>query len=613
MGKSLELDLPERVKPGKEAFDLRPRQVDTWLSELPRGNIGETARQVFLALVDTNRLDYPHQNRVQFLEAVRETVDYVTDAMRRHFVGNNAPLPVKNWKIAEATREIYFAQATGYLIAIENLLGHSFLFADSHTLSILIHRAMTALGRTMLTCYLTYTPLPELIWKRLHRLYSTAEQRNLLNNAISDSQHRFVQKTTLTMEYTRLLLLSLASPYRLRHGESIKVYDILERWNQKCRLLPFGEENTAAKTGMQFGVNIHLDEPARALGMARQDCSPEHCRILDTQPLATAIRKDVKQGFKVGDTTLTGIEMNRPDLSQDLMRRLLIAWCVIPKRGFPRNAVEEQVEVTLGLSATHQVIISGSRRRSGDNDNFTQTAQFEAGKTADGINLTEKPAAALPDVWEMIFHSSGVDGIEVLEEQFQKEQPATTQPSPLRNYYHPETWAILNESARGYCLQSMQRPKEARAQVGELVGVRRSIRGQTWKWGIGVIRWLKADNQDRLMLGIEMLTPDAAAIGLRGMTHTKNDYKRTLMLPEIKAIHQPTTLITTAVPFRPGNQLVINILGKEIMIKLSKQLHNTGLFAQFEFEILEQQHPPGSKSPADEIPGSEFDGVWSSI
>lgn len=607
MGKTLGLALPPRSKPERDAFDLRARHVDTWLNELPRGNIGETARQIFLALVDTNRLDYTHPNRIHFLESSRETIVYITEAMRRHYISINAPMPEKNWKIAEATREIYHAQAKGYLIAIEDLLTHSFLFADSRTLTILIHRAVSALGRVMLTCYQSYTPLPTDIWSTLHRLYQAAEERNILFTTVSDEHHRYVPKTNINSEYVRLLLLALASPYRLRHGEVTKVYDTLERWNTKCRLNPLTEEDKTHKAATHFGIDLSRNEPPRSLALAMVECPESQCRILDTQPLANAIRKDIKGGFKAGETTLTGIEMHRPDLSQDLMRRLLIAWCVIPKRGFPRNTIEEQVEVTLGLTATHQVIITGTRKNSAEQDNFDRTAQYEPGKDTDGIGA---PSGLPPaDVWDLIYYSGNSSGIEVSGEQLNKEQPAAQE--LRKNHYHPETWAVLNESARGYCLHSVGRPKEARAQVGELIGIRRSIGGQTWKWGIGVIRWLKADNQDRLMLGIEMLTPDAAAIGVRGVAHAKHDYQRTLMLPEIRAINQPTTLITGPVPYRVSNQLVINILGKEIMIKLSKQVMNTGLFAQFEFEILEQQQT-GAKKP-EENPDSEFDSVWSSI
>lgn len=606
MGKTLGLALPPRSKPERDAFDLRPRQVDVWLNELPRGNIGETARQIFLALVDTNRLDYTYPNRIHFLESSRENIAYVTEAMRRHYISINAPMPEKNWKIAEATREIFYAQAKGYLIALEDLLSHSFLFADSRTLTILIHRAISALGRVMLTCYQSYTPLPSDIWMMLHHLYQAAEERNILLSNISDEHHRYVTKTSISSEYIRLLLLALASPYRLRHGEVAKVYDTLERWNIKCRLNPLTADDKKNKTATHFGVDLSNNEPPRSLALAMGECPETQCRILDTQPLANAIRKEIKAGFNAGETTLTGIEMHRPDLSQDLMRRLLIAWCVIPKRGFPRSDIEEQVEVTLGLSATHQVIITGTRRKVAEQDSFSHTAQYEPGKTTDGIGTPNTPQT---DVWDMIYYSGDSNGIAGIEEQFNKEQqPAQEQ---RKTQYHPETWAVLNESASGYCIHSVGRPKEARAQVGELVGIRRSIRGQTWKWGIGVIRWLKADNQDRLMLGIEMLTPDAAAIGIRGVAHPKHDYQRTLMLPEIRAINQPTTLITGPVPYRVSNQLVINILGKEIMIKLSKQVANTGLFAQFEFEILEQQQAGTKKT--EENPDSEFDSVWSSI
>ncbi|MGD8926633.1 MAG: hypothetical protein PVG20_07270, partial [Thioalkalispiraceae bacterium] len=108
------------------------------------------------------------------------------------------------------------------------------------------------------------------------------------------------------------------------------------------------------------------------------------------------------------------------------------------------------------------------------------------------------------------------------------------------------------------------------------------------------------------------LTPDAAAIGLRAINNAKHDYQRTLMLPELKAVNQPTTLITTAVPYRVGHKLVINILGKEILVKLTKQVQNTGLFAQFQFEIMEEQSAV-VQGGQDDDNTSDFSGVWTSI
>jgi hypothetical protein len=97
------------------------------------------------------------------------------------------------------------------------------------------------------------------------------------------------------------------------------------------------------------------------------------------------------------------------------------------------------------------------------------------------------------------------------------------------------------------------------------------------------------------------------------VNNARHDYQRTLMLPELKAVNQPTTIITSAVPYRTGQQFVINILGKEILIKLTKQLQNTGLFAQFQFEITEEQSAVQKPMPSTGDEDSDFDGVWNSI
>lgn len=606
MAKTLGLSIPELSKPDQNTFDLRPRKVEEWLDSLPRGNVGETARQVFEALVDSNRYQHSHQNRIQFLESSRETVLYVTDSMKRHFVGINAPLPRKSQKIASATREIHHAMAIGYMIAIEDMLSHSILFSDNKQLATLIQRTISSLGRVLLSCYQTYMPYPTGIWSEVHKLYQAAEQRKILTMTIADDHYNHAHKTNINAEYIRLLLVALTSPYRLRHGEVGKVYDILTRWVQKCRLKPLEGSNAQHKA--KFGVNLSSDDPPRSVALTTRMNNHEYCRVMNSEDLTNAIRKDIKQGFRAGETTITGIEMTRADLSRDLMRRLLIAWCITPKRSFPRNEKMEHVQVTLGLTATHQVIISGSRKQTenqeDEEDIFSHEAHFEAN------NVKSSMAGNQPDVWDMIYFPTDAEGFGVLEEQFNKEQADNGKKKPQK--HQSDTWLILNESARGYCIRSVDKPS-SRAQVGELIGIHRKNADRTWKWGVGVIRWLRSDLEDGLLLGIEMLTPDAAAIGIRAVNNAKHDYQRTLMLPELPAVNQPTTLITNSVPYRVGHKLVINILGKEILIQLSKQLQNSGLFAQFQFEIMEQQSDIQRRHQELDDQNPDFSEVWSSI
>ena len=87
VSKPLGLSVPKRQKPGKDAFSIRPRKVEQWIDALPKANLGETARQVYKALIETNQLELTHQDRTRFLESVREVVQYITDSMRKHFIG----------------------------------------------------------------------------------------------------------------------------------------------------------------------------------------------------------------------------------------------------------------------------------------------------------------------------------------------------------------------------------------------------------------------------------------------------------------------------------------------------------------------------------------------
>lgn len=612
MAKVIGLNLPNRRKPVKGDVDIRPKNIEQWIDDLPKANVGETARRVFEILVETNQINYPAQLRYKFLEELRSSVQYVTEAMRKHFVGVSFPLPEKSQKIAAVTREIYLEMARGYKIALEDSLSKSLLLVDKKLLTVLCHRAMTAMSHSLLTSYQTYAPYPANLWLELHKLYQFAEERKLLRTNVRDDQHRYIEKSTIYMEYTRALLVALTSPYRLRHGEVGKVYDSLERWTVHTEIHRMDEKHQHKG---HFGFNLDDDKPPRSLILATEDCDKSTCRILNTEPLAHIIRDEILNTADVGGTTLTSIDMQRPDLSHDLLRRLLIAWGVISKRNFPRNKRYEKVRVTIGLSATHKVITEGRKskrndmrqHKSGMEDIYGSSAKFTS-TVIESVNDTK------PDVWDMIYPSDTNDYERQKQAELQKlKNPAPPPIPPAEANDDVETWAILNESASGYCLMCEEESK-AKIQVGELIGIRRSGDGHTWKWGIGVIRWMRLNEEQRLLLGIEMLTPDAAAIGIKpAVNDGLDEYKRTLMLPELPAINQPPTLITGPVPYRVGNKLIINILGKRVEVELTKLLQNTGLFAQFQFSMLSGSSKNSVGDVNDWSMDRDFGNIWSSI
>lgn len=605
--------MPNRTRPDKTAFNIRPRKLAAWIDTLPRANLGETAKQLYTVLQETNQLAYPYQDRIRFLETLREPIEYVTSSMKKHFIGISLPLPDKSQKIAVITKELFNNMAQGYKIALEDMLANNLVIFDKKMLAMLTHRSIRYIGQNFLTCYQSYSPFSVNHWTELHKLYLFAEKRKLLKPKVRDEQNTYVQKTSVSTEYARILLLSLSSPYHLRQGESGKIYGALERWLTHPIIHPL---TTDDKDGDKFVDYLSQAQAPMALSLAvtEEIIDPKQLRIIDTQDIAEKLEFELKNTEDVGLSTITTIDAMRPDLSHDLLQRLLIAWGVASKRYFPRTDKNEEIQITIGLSAAHQLITKKAQAM--DNGKYTNKfndrAHFES--TEIKVNLKD-PSATSDDVWGLIYPQE-LTGLEPLVEEELSLQDSTQinfKSDPINTEakkYQTDNWLIVNESAKGMMINNQDEFKN-KAQVGELVSIRRQLKGRAERWSIGVIRWLKSNQDKSLQMGIETLNPNCAAIGIRPASTPNSPLQRTLMLPELINLKQPACLITAPVPWREGHKIVINMLGKEIPATLSKSIQNTGLFAQFQFEMNSPKAPVVEATKTEKE--QDFSQIWSSI
>ena len=613
MGKIIGLEVPNRKRPDKTAFNIRPRKLASWINVLPRANLGETSKQIYTVLQQTNQLAYPYQDRIRFLETLREPIEYVTNSMKKHFIGVSLPLSEKSEKIATITKELFFNMAQGYKIALEDMLANNLIIFDKKTLTLLTHRSIRYSGLNFLTCYQSYSPFTENHWSELHKLYCFAEKRKLLKTKICDEQNIYIQKTSVSTEYARILLLSLASPYHLRQGETGKIYESLERWLSQPVIRPL---TISDKDSDKFIDNLAQSQGPSALSLALTEdiVDTDLLRVIDTQVIAEKLEYELKNTEDVGLSTITSHDTMRPDLSHDLLQRLLIAWGVASRRFFPRTDKSEQIKITIGLSAAHQLITKKAQAM--DNGKYTNKyndrAHFES--TEININLKD-PGATSNDVWGLIYPQE-LMGLEPLVEQElslqDNNQPnfKTVPTNTEAKQYQTDSWLIINESAKGMMINNQDDLKN-KAQVGELISIQRHPKNRSERWSIGVIRWIKSSHDKSLQMGVETLNPNCAAIGIRAASTPNAPLQRTLMLPELINLKQPASLVTSPVPWREGHKIVINMLGKNIQATLGKSILNTGLFAQFQFEISGQSATETKIIKTDE--GEDFNQIWSSI
>lgn len=573
-----------RKAPTQNSFDTRPAQVEAWVADLPLANIGESSRQLFSTLIETNALDFPVEQRFRMLELLCTPISHVCAAMKTHFVGKPFPLTDKARQIIQLSQELMTQMALGYCIVVDDSSEKRGLMRDNKQSLIATYRALTYLGQSLLRAYQVYAPYPADVWRQVHQLYQQAETKGFAQSAVNDNHVDGDCEGSIENAYKRILLLALACPYRLRQGEVEQVYTWLCNWAQYATLNKLVETHNP---NGQFMANLDSDDPPTYLVLRQTQDNQGSCRLLNAARLADVMREAT---VRQRGTKNVGLQA----INEHVLRRLMLAWGVMPKRRFSRAQKHSTAVVAMGLSTAHYFIsgeVAFEGNEQGAGPTFNRAAQFEASETAG-------QQGQMPDLWELGGTQALRDThpgafahqyIDFARETSSAPAAKSAAKSSLGPSYQTCLWKMVNVSAGGYRLL-WDSSESSQAQVGELLGLRENNDPDSFHLSLGVVRWMKQSDQLGLELGVEMLSPGAVAVGTK--IHKINsgcDYMRSLLLPAIKTIGQPATLLTLALPYHVGDIIMVNSHGKEARVELTKLMENTGTFAQFQFRPLDSQ------------------------
>jgi len=597
------LAIPAQQSSDKTSFDVRPKFIEKWITSLPMANLGETSRLVFKAVVEINRLEMPVPQRYKAMELLRKPCHYIVESLEKHFAGRPLPLNERNRKISELARALLSELSVGYKIIARQTETSS--RPDLKLLTCALHRSMSYQGLLLLRAYQVYAPYPRGIWKELHTTYHFIESYDLLNQVIKDPLNLLPGNSSIESLYKKILLLSLSMPYRLHRGEIDKVCNMLNQFVNFTRLDKITKDVPPA--GL-FIIDLGHDSQPGYLAM-HQSNDYRSCRLLNTSEMVVNINEELQSA----DSTLL------KDVSPDLVTRLLGAWSILSKRSFSRIQRDESyANVAFGLSAAHH-FVSGeqvfSPASNKDNPDDTSGANSKISDFHSTRVNAISDVTTGPDFWNMNYTYSDNDPT--------RAEPATTslgsQTVSSQGFeYETIQLGMANVSAGGYCLVSQDNINFS-AHVGDLLAVRDADDPSLEQWGIGVVRRMLSNRNGSIELGIEMLTPNAVAVAARLESETDSqsgsDYLRCLMLPELRTIEQPATIITPAMPFKLNNRIRINLQDKSIIAVLSRQLESTRSFSQFEFNVIEEDilHDKDDTTMEGPINENDFDSIWSSL
>ncbi len=569
--------------------EANPRELKRWIAALPKANIGETARQLYQGMAELNQLITASDNRLQLLELLRPEVYYVCKHLERHFLNQAIVLDERARKVANLCQALQNQLAIGYkqiVVDIVPKLGKDRL----QTLAISIQRALHCLNGPLVRASLLYCPVPEGLWLELHQLYQIAREHKVHSIVVADDLALAVRSLSPEQTYACALLMGSSRCNQMRQSAISKLAEALEGWSAWVKIQPASEASSL------FAIAPGVDGPPRYKTLFTDE-QVVNLPGLDPQPLAEAIKVYLELPAEQRGQSRLPLPNG---ISSDLLQLVAAAWGDVAERTFQRTPGQGTLTLCVGMSSLHYHL--------GGERSFSDILRRPAGRAA------EFGSVSTPDVWAGTFDA---DKMGSGYEEIQYNQPGAPGDS-LNNAStaedHPTfVLQIVNHSPGGYCLAWLK-DVPPQLQAGEMVGIQDA---PSQGWSVAVVRWVRQVRTGGTQMGIELVAPNAQPCGLQLVrtNEPNSQYLRGLLLPEIRAIDIPATLLAPRLPFQEGNKVMINTNGDESRAGIGKRVASTGSFNQFEYRALEAPVEPGKApgSAGDAPPEDDFDSLWKDL
>lgn len=569
-----------------------PRDLKRWIANLPKANIGETARQLYKGLGELNQLLTPSENRLQLLELLRPEVYYVCKHLERHFLHQSIALDERSSKIANLCQALQSHLAIGYKQIVVRITPR---FSKDRTplLAQALQRAMHCLNGSLIRATQLYCPVPEGVWLELHQLYRIACSLRLQHLNLRDELASQTQNLSIEQTYVVALLVGAARCNQLRQNQIARLAEVLEPWSKLIKLQP----ETPAD-GL-FAIAPELDIGPRYRSKFRPG-QQERLLGFDPQPLVTAIDAHLEKND--GESPLPV----PAGLSLDTLQHLSAAWGQAVERSFQRTASQGTLTLCVGMSALH-FYLGGQRP-------FSEILKNPGARRAQFTAIS--PALREKDQWSHAFDAAPHGTADTLlpyeEIEYRQLQNDDSHEASDSNRHFPTyVLPVINHSPGGYCL-AWPDAVPAELQAGEMVGIEDTAGAG---WSIAVVRWIRQVRGGGTQMGIEQVAPYAEPCGLQ-LVRTRDDhshYLRGLLLPAISAIDLPATLLAPRLPFQEGHKVLINTNGEERRAGLDRRVSSTNSFNQFAYRSLEIARNDNAAGSGVVGVEEEFDSLWQTL
>lgn len=609
----------------KPAFELTPKNISLWTEQLPAANLGESAQSIYRMLADANQTIVEPEKRLQILNIVEPVTLKLVSSLERQFINNHISLSEKQRKIAALVQAIQTEISMGYHAVIESVISEGVKRSTRKVLASAIYQAIKYHGLVILRCYQLYASVPGRVWRELYRLYQMSR-----DHQVDTLEIKFDDGTILATNknlFVQIMLLATANPYQLRQSEIELVWELLPDYVEFCSL----EAHAFSKNPFFINLNSNLPPTQKSLYRSQVD---ENKLKISVVALLEKLKIDLAQ------VTESAKYSARKTM---VLKHLIHCWSQGTQRSFARTACDDDIDVSIGLGATHylltdyllakQVGIEGEQNNLGDDEGTeNQTLDAMEGSLKDATiaivadkkdNLSVKgnrdylstSAITEKDVWAKLYRPD--QAVKSSEEE--KTVSLRSRDSIVRDSYKIQTSQLVNMSPGGYCIQIASADLPKHAQTGEIIGFIEG-EGARQHWSIGVVRWVRRRVKGNyIQMGVQLLAPNVLPISiqLRNSRSDEHSFQRALLLPALTGVGQAATIITNPLAFNINNKLKVSELNQHYEVRLTKEINSSGSSRQFSFEkispVTSTVDPKKVSSKAKPDDMDDIDGIWDLI
>jgi hypothetical protein len=443
----------------------------------------------------------------------------------------------------------------------------------------------------------TYRAGARSTWHDLHRLEGFAEQFHLADTEVRDGMYNTITMSTPRDVYKQACLLAICQPFKLRTGEVSRLQTYFEK---ACHLADMKKSLIPDENGMVHVASLKSSEPPAYIPLA-DITTFSNLRGFDLSRLISTLNDMLEDDSNSDPYPLPG--KGEPKLDTSLAKRLITTWTTQEKRRYSRVLTNRSIVAAIGIRNIIQAITADL------DPTLSKEELFDCESSNNGAANDIPAFAGFSDaVTEQVPHPDASDAIIYHSDLINvgddiHDEPALPKSPPPASWMD---WRVINTGAGGYGLR-WGSDDTTGVQVGEAIALREKEYHEYY-WRIGVIRWLQNSDEHGLEIGVQLLAPRSIVVSIetiRNRGYSQIMPVEALMLPGMKTLQHPPSLLVQAGVFQSGDILDIAMLGKKLDIELGEIGESPSFFTQFFYKSSEIKSSASKQE--------EFEDLWSRL